>query len=53
VESFAATGEGGVKGLKGKYRGVVRLRVGEWRVLFSKEGDHLLIRAIRPRGDAH
>lgn len=53
VESFAATGEGDVKGLKGKYRGIFRLRVGEWRVFFSKEEDHLLIRAIRPRGDAY
>ena len=54
VESFATTGQGDVKRLKGALQGLYRLRVGEWRVFFSKEQDHLLlIRAVRPRSDAY
>lgn len=53
VESFAATGRGDVKRLKGKLDGLYRIRVGDWRVFFSKEDTHLLIRAVRPRGDAY
>lgn len=53
VESFAATGQGDVKRLKGKLDGLFRLRVGDWRVFFSKEGSQILIRAVRPRGDAY
>lgn len=54
IESFAATGQGDVKRLKGRLVGILRLRVGEWRVFFSKEeGQILLIRAVRPRGDAY
>lgn len=53
VESFAATGQGDVKRLKGKLDGLFRLRVGDWRVFFSEEESRLLIRAVRPRGDAY
>jgi mRNA interferase RelE/StbE len=53
VESFAATGQGDVRRLKGKLDGLFRLRVGDWRVFFSTEGNRLLIRAVRPRGDAY
>jgi mRNA interferase RelE/StbE len=54
IESFATTGQGDVKRLKGGLEGLFRIRVGEWRVFFSKEeGQLLLIRAVRPRGDAY
>jgi len=54
VEAFAATGQGDVKRLKGAKQGLFRLRIGEWRVFFSNEpGQVLLIRAVRPRGDAY
>lgn len=54
VEAFAATGQGDVKRLKGTKQELFRLRVGGWRIFFSKEEDRLLlIRAIRPRGDAY
>jgi mRNA-degrading endonuclease RelE of RelBE toxin-antitoxin system len=43
-----------VKRLKGAKQGLFRLRIGEWRVFFSNEpGQVLLIRAVRPRGDAY
>lgn len=35
LESFAATGLGDVKALKGALKGRYRLRVGKWRVFFS------------------
>jgi mRNA interferase RelE/StbE len=54
VESFAATGQGDVKRLQGEHEGLIRLRIGDWRVFLSKEeGQVLLVRAVRPRGDAY
>jgi len=54
VGRLATTGQGDVKRLKGEHRGLLRLRVGGWRVFFSKAEDRLLvIHAIRPRGDAY
>jgi mRNA interferase RelE/StbE len=54
VESLAATGQGDVKRLQGTRQELYRLRVGDWRIFFSKEpGGVLLIRTVRPRGDAY
>jgi mRNA-degrading endonuclease RelE of RelBE toxin-antitoxin system len=54
VESFAAAGQADVKRLKGTKQETYRLRVGAWRVFFTKETDDaILIRAVRPRGDAY
>ena len=41
-----------VKALKGE-PGVFRLRVGDWRVLFTEEGEVLAIIRIAPRGAAY
>jgi mRNA interferase RelE/StbE len=41
-----------VKALKG-YDGVLRLRVGDWRVLFTEDGEVIAIIRIAPRGDAY
>jgi mRNA interferase RelE/StbE len=30
-----------------------RLRVGDWRVLFERQGDHIIVQAVRSRGDAY
>jgi mRNA-degrading endonuclease RelE of RelBE toxin-antitoxin system len=38
IQRFAETGEGDVKGLKGE-SGELRLRVGDYRVRFTDEGD--------------
>jgi mRNA interferase RelE/StbE len=35
LETFAATGTGDVKALKGALRGRFRLRIGKWRVFFT------------------
>jgi mRNA interferase RelE/StbE len=44
-----------VRPLIGKLRGDYRLRVGDWRVLFTPEKDQKIIHvyAILPRGDAY
>ena len=44
-----------VRPLIGKLRGDYRLRVGDWRVLFTPEKDQKIIYvyAILPRGDAY
>jgi mRNA interferase RelE/StbE len=41
-----------VKALRGE-AGVFRLRVGEWRVLFSEDGVVIAIIRIAPRGSAY
>jgi mRNA interferase RelE/StbE len=44
-----------VRPLIGKLRGDYRLRVGDWRVLFTPDKDQKIIHvyAILPRGDAY
>jgi len=44
-----------VKALTGKLQGDYRLRVGEWRLLFTPDKDKkiIYIYAILPRGDAY
>lgn len=41
-----------VKALKGQ-EGVLRLRVGDWRVLFTETGEVIAIIRIAPRGGAY
>ena len=44
-----------VRPLIGKLRGDYRIRVGDWRVLFTPEKDQkiIFVYAILPRGDAY
>jgi mRNA interferase RelE/StbE len=54
VERLAATGEGDVRRLHGRDRDLYRLRVGEWRVLFTVlDGLVLLVLRVLPRGSAY
>lgn len=54
VRRFAETGHGDVRKLRGA-EGRWRLRVGDWRVLFTyaEEGDALLILRVLPRDQAY
>ncbi len=53
LHRFAETGEGDVKKLKGE-SGELRLRVGDYRVRFTKEpADNLHIHSVRHRKDAY
>jgi mRNA interferase RelE/StbE len=51
IERYAATGHGDVKRLQGR-GDEMRLRVGDWRVIFTFEddGETILIGRILPRG---
>lgn len=44
-----------IKALKGKYKGFYRLRVGEYRVIFSVKSKEIVILVINvlPRGNAY
>lgn len=55
IEQYAADPAGlanNVKALKGG-EGVFRLRVGDWRVLFTDEGEVIAIVRIAPRGSVY
>ena len=50
---FAQTGEGDIKVLQGQV-GEMRLRVGDYRLRFTKEGDDTIrIHAVRHRSEAY
>ena len=54
VERFAATERGDMKRLQGDKSGIFRLRVGEWRVLFSSEAKgEITVRRVLPRSGAY
>ena len=51
---YAETGEGDVKALEGKFTGVHRLRVGDWRVRFRRvPGGAIHVLAVENRGEAY
>ncbi len=55
VEQYAADPSSlanNIKALKGE-AGVYRLRVGDWRVIFSETGEVIAIIRIAPRGGAY
>ena len=51
LKTFAGTGIGDVKALKGAPG--MRLRSGDWRVLFNVDGDMVSIERISHRSDAY
>jgi mRNA interferase RelE/StbE len=55
VERQAESGAGDVWRLAGLDEDVYRLRVGDWRVIFSLDGGSVsvLVLRVRPRGDAY
>jgi mRNA-degrading endonuclease RelE of RelBE toxin-antitoxin system len=50
---YVQTGHGDVKALHGEFEGRLRLRVGDYRVLFSPVADTLRIHAVKDRKDAY
>jgi len=53
VLRFARTGSGDVKTLQGDMAGALRLRLGDYRLLFTLEGDTMRIFRIRHRSEAY
>ncbi|WP_041801903.1 type II toxin-antitoxin system RelE family toxin [Rhodopseudomonas palustris] len=51
LTAFAETGHGDVKALKGVSG--MRLRAGDWRVLFTLDGDVITIHAVGHRRDIY
>ena len=49
LHRYADTGEGKVKPLKGEFEGLLRLRVGNHRILFDETADTITVHRIRDR----
>ena len=53
-KTFAATGRGDVKALKGALKGRYRLRVGKWRIFFSlHQPGSVVVAEVDNRGQAY
>lgn len=53
LRRLAAENVGDVKKLQGEFDGTWRLRVGDWRVRFGREGDTIVVLAVFNRRDAY
>jgi mRNA-degrading endonuclease RelE of RelBE toxin-antitoxin system len=53
LHRYAETGEGRVKPLSGEFQGLLRLRVGNHRVLFDESEDAITVHRVRDRRDAY
>lgn len=49
MDRFAASGVGDVRALSGQWRGRFRLRAGDWRAIFRREDDIVVIRVLHRR----
>jgi len=53
IHRYAETGAGRVKRLSGEFEGLLRLRVGNHRVLFDETADTITIHRIGERRDVY
>ena len=53
LHRYAETGKGRVKPLSGEFEGLLRLRVGNHRVLFDETEDTITVHRVRDRKDAY
>jgi len=54
IELLAESERGDIRRLQGSRSDILRLRVGGWRVLFSKdEGPSIVVRRVLARGSAY
>ncbi|HEV2202477.1 MAG TPA: type II toxin-antitoxin system RelE/ParE family toxin [Bryobacteraceae bacterium] len=53
IHRYAETGSGRVKPLSGDFEGLLRLRVGNHRVLFDETDDTITVHRVRDRKDAY
>jgi mRNA-degrading endonuclease RelE of RelBE toxin-antitoxin system len=47
LHRYAETGEGRVKPLRGEFEGLLRLRVGDQRILFDETADTITVHRVR------
>ena len=53
LHRYIETGQGRVKPLSGEFEGLLRLRVGNYRVLFDETEDSITVHRVRDRKDAY
>ena len=53
LHRYAESGEGDVKALKGDRKGLKRLRVGDYRVLFDENTEAITVHRVRDRKDVY
>ena len=53
LHRYAETGRGRVKPLSGEFQGLLRLRVGNYRILFDDTSDAITVHRIRDHRDAY
>lgn len=53
LHRYAETGKGRVKPLAGEFEGLLRLRVGNHRVLFDETEDAILVHRVSDRREAY
>ncbi len=53
LHRYAESGQGDIKALEGDLAGLLRLRVGEYRVLFDETGDAVKVHRVRNRREAY
>lgn len=53
LHRYMETGQGRVKPLSGEFEGLLRLRVGNHRVLFDETEDTVTVHRVRDRKDAY
>ncbi len=53
LHRYIETGQGRVKPLSGEFEGLLRLRVGDYRVLFDETEDSITVHRVRDRKDAY
>lgn len=53
VHEVLSKDPGAGEALKGEFKGLYKLRVGEYRVIYARAGDTVLILRIRHRGRAY
>jgi mRNA interferase RelE/StbE len=53
IDHYCETGEGDVKALSGEFAGLLRLRVGRYRVMFDETLNTITVHRIRDRRDAY
>ena len=53
IHGYAATAAGDVKTLSGQFEGLLRLRVGNYRVLFDETAEAVTIHRVGERGKVY
>jgi len=53
LHRYAETGHGDVKALEGDFAGLLRLRIGNYRLLFDETAEAIYVHRVRDRREAY